>query len=87
MIIYKQKSKNLRNDLFSAIHTRDYVIIADIVKSMKGSQESLKVDLTVLEDINHALIMTENYKLSREVSLIIDDSMRNRKRRKIDIKL
>ncbi|MBG9206951.1 hypothetical protein H0243_14245 [Staphylococcus sciuri] len=87
MIIYKQKSKNLRNDLFSAIHSRDYARIADIVKSMKGSQDSLKVDLTVLEDIKHALIMTENYKLSREISLIIDDSIRNRKRRKIDIKL
>ncbi|WP_436867916.1 hypothetical protein [Mammaliicoccus sciuri] len=86
-MMFKQKSKNLRNELFKAIHSRDYARIADIVKSMKHSKETLKVDITVLEDINHALIITENYKLSREVSRIIDESIRNRKRRKIDIKL
>ncbi|WP_436890153.1 hypothetical protein [Mammaliicoccus sciuri] len=86
-MLIKQKSKNLRNELFKAIHSRDHARIADIIKSMKRSKEVLKVDITVLEDINHALIITENYKLSREVSQIIDDSIRNRKRRKIDIKL
>lgn len=87
MIMYKQKQYNMRNDLFSAIHNKDYARITDIVKSLKGSKDTLKVDITILEDIRNALIRTENYKLSKEISQIIDDSERNRKRRKINITL
>lgn len=87
LFVYAQKKHNMRNDLFNAIHKKDYAKVTDIIKSLEGSKETLKVDITILEDIRNALIKTKNYKLSNKISQFIDDSERNRKRRKININL